>query len=138
MRAEPRARRRPGTAVAALVAGLGLGACERSEPSEPFVDFVVAVTGETFVLRSGDPETIALAYDAMRGENQRFPIGPLRRGDGGFNAPWSWHIDPAEARLTEVAIEVCDGKPSYVEEHVEDFLRIGYCPWAGRIVGVKP
>jgi hypothetical protein len=130
-------RVRPGLA-AVLLAALTLGSCGTSEPSGGFVDFVVSVTDETFVLRVGDPETITAAYDSLRGANSRFPIGPLRRGDGGFNAPWSWHIDPDEARLTEAAIEVCDGRPSYVEAHVEDFLGIGYCPWGGRIVGVRP
>ena len=130
---------RRGVVAAAATLGCLLSAsCGTSEPSAPFVDFVVAVTDETFVLRASDPETIAAAYENLRGGNGRFPIGPLRQGDGGFNAPWSWHIDPDEARLTEVAIEVCDGRPSYVEEHVEDFLAIGYCPWSGRIVGVRP
>lgn len=54
--------------------------------------------------------------------------GPLRRGDGGFNAPWTWHLDPAETRFVEVAIEICDGRPSYVEAHQPDFPR--YCPGA--------
>jgi hypothetical protein len=130
--------RRGVVAAAAALGCLMSASCGTSEPSAPFVDFVVAVTDETFVLRASDPETIAAAYENLRGGNARFPIGPLRQGDGGFNAPWSWHIDPDEARLTEVAIEVCDGRPSYVEEHVEDFLGIGYCPWGGHIVGVRP
>ena len=57
---------------------------------------------------------------------------PLRRGDGGFNAPWSWHLDPAETRFVEAAIEVCDGTPSYVEAHLAEFPT--YCPWGARIV----
>ncbi|HET7291090.1 MAG TPA: hypothetical protein VFM88_01570 [Vicinamibacteria bacterium] len=124
-----------GAAVAALLFG---SSCGTSEPSGPFVDFVVAVTDETFVLRVADPETISAAYQNLRGANSRFPIGPLRQGDGGFNEPWSWHIDPGEVRLTEVAIELCDGRPSYVEDHVDDYLAAGYCPWGGRIVAVRP
>jgi hypothetical protein len=130
--------RRGVVAAAAALGFLMSASCGTNDPSVAFVDFVVAVTDETFVLRASDPETIAAAYENLRGGNARFPIGPLRQGDGGFNAPWSWHIDPDEARFTEVAIEVCDGRPSYVEEHVEDFLSIGYCPWGGRIVGVRP
>ncbi len=129
--------RRGLAAAGAAVAALLFGSCGTSEPSGPFVDFVVAVTDETFVLRVEDPETISAAYENMRGGNSRFPIGPLRRGNGGFNAPWSWHIDPAEVRLAEAAIELCDGRPSYVEEHVEDYVTAGYCPWGGRVVAVK-
>jgi hypothetical protein len=121
-----------------LATSLGALGCGGSDPDNPFTEFVIAVDDETFVLRVSDPETIRLGFANLRGEASVFPIGPLVRGDGGFNAPWSWHIDPAAVRFTEIAIEVCDGRPSYVEEHVDDFVPIGYCPWGGRVVGVRP
>lgn len=121
----------------ALALCLVLGRCADG-PDQAFTDFVVSVGSDSFVLRASDPETIRLAFDNLRGRNTRFPIGPLRHGDGGFNAPWSWHLDPDAVRLTEVAIEVCDGAPSYVEAHVDEFAPLGYCPWGARIVAVKP
>ena len=96
-------------------------------------DFVVDVAGERFVLRLTDAETIALAEGNRLGRNSRFPLGPLRAGNGGFNAPWTWHLDPSETRLVELAIELCDGRPSYVEEHKSDYPT--YCPWGARVVG---
>jgi hypothetical protein len=108
------------------------------DAQRPYADFVVAVENERFALRASDPETIRLARESMRGGHSIFPIGPLRRGDGGFNAPWSWHIDPDQVRMAEAAIEVCDGRPSYVEEHVDDYLAVGYCPWAARVIALKP
>ena len=96
-------------------------------------EFVVDVAGERFILRLTDMATIRLAEENLQGRNQRFPLGPLRRGNGGFNAPWTWHLDPAETRLVEVAIELCDGRPSYVEEHQTDYST--YCPWGARVVG---
>ena len=108
-----------------------LPACS-DDPSEVAAEFVVSVADETFVMRVRDPETIRLALENIERRNQRFPIGPLRRGDGGFNAPWSWHFDPAEVRMTELAIEVCDGRPSYVEAHLADFPT--YCPWGARVI----
>lgn len=122
----------------ALATLLGSAGCGGSGPDDAFTEFVVAVDTETFVVRVTDPETIRLGFANLRGEASVFPIGPLVRGDGGFNAPWSWHIDPAAVRFTEFAIEVCDGRPSYVQEHVDDFVAIGYCPWGGRVVGVRP
>ena len=101
------------------------------------MDFVVAVDQETFVLRTTDAETIRLATENIAGRSRRFPLGPLVSGDGGFNRPWSWHFDPDRVRLVEAAIEVCDGRPSYVEAHVGDFLQ-AYCPWGARIVSVRP
>ena len=117
------------------LAALGFAACSATEPTQVEAEFVVSVLGETFVMRVRDPETMRLAREHLQARNQRFPVGPLRRGDGGFNAPWSWHFDPAEVRLAEAAIEVCDGTPSYVESHLADFP--SYCPWAARIVAER-
>lgn len=120
------------TRSAALALGaLLLPGCS-SGPSDVEADFVVSVNGETFVMRARDAETVRLARENIERRNRMFPIGPLRDGDGGFNAPWSWHLDPDAVRMTEAAIEVCDGLPSYVEAHRADFLT--YCPWAARVV----
>jgi hypothetical protein len=125
------------TPLSFLAVGLAwtLGACGPSGPDGAGADFVVAVGRETFVLRSTHAETIAQLRDVVAGRRTGFPIGPLRRGDGGFNAPWSWHLDPEETRLTDVAIEVCDGTPSYVEQHVADFP--SYCPWGARVTAER-
>jgi hypothetical protein len=121
-------------AVVAL-AGALLGGCSATGPSDSSADFVVAVGDERFTLRSTDAATIAQLRDALAGRRSGFPIGPLRGGDGGFNAPWTWHLDPAQTRFTEAAIEVCDGQPSYVEQHQSDFP--SYCPWGARIVAER-
>jgi hypothetical protein len=119
-------------ALTMLVAALVAACSSPAEPGGGPADFVVSVAGEQFVLRVTDPETIRLAEDNRRGRNNRVPIGALREGNGGFNAPWSWHLDPADTRLVDVAIEICDGRPSYVEQHREDFPT--YCPWGARVV----
>ncbi len=122
------------TSLAAALCALALLAgC--SDPDDIEADFVVSVGSERFVMRARDPETIRLARAQLSGTGRGFPIGPLLPGDGGFNAPWSWHLDPDAVRLTEAAIEVCDGLPSYVEAHRADFPT--YCPWSGRIVGER-
>jgi hypothetical protein len=120
--------RRP---AAVTLAALLLTGCSNG-PSDLGTDFVVSVQGETFVMRVHDPETIRLARDNMERRNRRFPIGPLREGDGGFNMSWSWHFDPDQVRMTEAAVEVCDGLPSYVEAHRPDFPI--YCPWSARVI----
>ena len=109
--------------------------CSSTAPTEVHVDFVVSVAGEAFVMRAVDAETVRLARENLAGRAAHFPIGPLRRGNGGFNAPWSWHLDPAEVRMTEAAIEVCDGRPSYVESHLHDYPT--YCPWGARVVAER-
>jgi hypothetical protein len=121
--------------VASLVVIVLFAGC--SNPTEPAdaADFVVSVSGERFVLRLTDAATIQLAEDNRLGRNQKFPLGPLRQGNGGFNAPWNWHFDPAETRFVDLAIELCDGRPSYVEEHLGDYPT--YCPWGAKVVERK-
>jgi hypothetical protein len=116
----------------AALLSIALGGCSDGEPDPALGIFVVDVAGERFVMTLTDPETLRLARQNLEGGNNQFPIGPLRAGDGGFNQPWSWHLDPAETRMTEAAIEVCDGRPSYVETHLADYAT--YCPWAARII----
>lgn len=121
-----------------LICGLALiVAVSCSHPSSPSgpTEFIVDVGGERFVLRTTNAETIRLASENMQGLNRRFPAGPLRDGNGGFNGPWTWHLDPDQTQMVEAAIEVCDGKPSYVEAHKSDFPT--YCPWSARVVGRK-
>jgi hypothetical protein len=121
--------------AAAVALGLALAGCGTTEPTPAPAEFLVDVSGERFVLRLADEETIRLARERLAGRGMRFPLGPLHRGDGGFNTPWSWHLDPGETRMVEAAIEVCDGRPSYVETHLDDYPT--YCPWGARVVAER-
>ena len=123
-----------GSAIAAFGLALVVSSCS-TEPDPPYAEFVVQVETETFVARIADPAAIVQFRQAMAGSRAGFPAGPLRPGDGGFNSPWSWHLDPGETNLVEAAIEVCDGMPSYVETHKSDFPT--YCPWGARIVAER-
>ncbi len=136
-------RRRSSLALALVLGVAGSGCSSVAAPNQSAPDrnpsaaeFLVAVGAETFVMRTTDPQTIQLARARLRGEQHALPVGARpRSGDGGFNAPWSWHLDPAETRMVEVAIEVCDGTPSYVEAHLADFPR--YCPWGARVTAER-
>lgn len=120
-----------GVALAVALAGaLNCGASPAAPA--PARDYLVDVVGERFVIRLADPEAIALAEANLRGANTRIPFGTVRRGHGGFNQPWSWHLDPDDATFVDVAIEVCDGRPSYLEAHLDEYPR--YCPWGGRVI----
>ena len=121
-----------GALILILSAILSTACSSPTEPSPTFADFVVEVEGERFVVRTSDPDTIRAAEENRQGRSGAFPAGVLKRGDGGFNAPWTWHLDPASVRFVEAAIEVCDGRPSYVESHQSEFER--YCPWGAKVV----
>jgi hypothetical protein len=99
--------------------------------------FTVRVINEEFVIFVTNPDTIRLAVENFQGKNNRFPNGRLVRGNGGFNQPWNWHLLPETVQMVEVAIELCDGRPSYVETHISDYVNAGsYCPWSGKIVRI--
>ncbi len=100
------------------------------------------VSGEHFNLWTTNEETItdilALQADPTLAT---FPNGPILRGPGeaDHNGPWSWHLDPAATEMAEMTIEVCDGRPSYVEANVDEFVdTVGrYCPWSAELVEVQ-
>ena len=98
-------------------------------------EFVIEVEGERFRVRTSNPAT-ATALDARaRSGALGVVIGRLVRGDGGFNTPWSWHLDPLSIGVPEVAIELCDGRPSMVQENLDYWVGTvqSYCPWAARV-----
>lgn len=119
--------------ITTVAVGLAMIGCSSPTDPDPSVaEFVVEVAGERFVVSTSDADTIQFAEDNRLGRNQRFPMGTLRAGNGGFNAPWTWHLDPASLRFVEVAAEVCDGRPSYVETHQSEYAT--YCPWGAKVI----
>jgi hypothetical protein len=92
--------------------------------------------GETFRALIRDPTVIATAESLVGAGQQQILNGALVAGDGGFNAPWSWHLDPETVGFTDLAIELCDGCPLFIEEDLEYWLDVvgRYCPWSTEVV----
>ena len=63
------------------------------------------------------------------------PSGKLVPGDGGVNAPWSWHIDPATLTWADVTTEVCDGTPSQIENGTFTYRQ--FCPWSAKLTAIE-
>ncbi len=123
--------------VLAIVLTLLAGACDDGSTT-PDTDavFEIEVAGETFQARVFDPATIA-DLEARRASGVEGVVaGDLTASDGGFNEPWSWHWDPATVAVADFAIEVCDGRPSFVEADLDYWIdTVGaYCPWGARVV----
>jgi hypothetical protein len=127
----------------AVVTGLAAGpiTCATTDaPDEAVFEITAcrgaehAPLGERFRVLVRNPATIA-ALDARLGQGPgRIVAGALRGGDGGFNAPWSWHLDPASVQVVEMAIELCDGCPSFIEQDLPAWLATGqYCPWSSEV-----
>jgi hypothetical protein len=104
--------------------------------------FIVGVRNETFNLYLANPKAIQDAIDDYYGTFTRHKHvhGKLVRGDGGFNQPWSWHLDPNNTTMAEVSMEICDGTPGMVESHLDYFLDTVkyFCPGGSQIIDILP
>lgn len=92
-----------------------------------------------FFARTNDPDVIRVAREELElpiAERELFINGPLARGDGAHNGPWSWHFVPSEWALVPRAIELCDGTPQMVEDDLDYWVdRVGhYCPWSAYVM----
>lgn len=96
--------------------------------------FIHTSDSTTFVAATADGdviEDVEAQLDMSLEARNKFIAGPIARGEGDHNEGYPWHFVEDEWRLTEAAIEVCDGHPEYVSEHVDYFVdEVGqYCPW---------
>lgn len=100
------------------------------------------VSGERLRVFVTAPATIEQLVAPRDGTSQAsIPNGRILRGPGAgnHNRPYSWHLDPVDVQMAEVSIELCDGRPSYVEANITEFVeRIGrYCPWGATLVDLR-
>jgi hypothetical protein len=80
---------------------------------------------DTFRIVLRDSAETVKAERGLRGGPAQVVAGRLRAGDGGFNPPWHWHLDPDSTWLADMAIELCQGSPSAVEHELEAWLKYG-------------
>lgn len=98
-----------------------------------------ATVGETFKVFVKNPVVVQRLLQLRNGADLgQIPNGRILRGSGAdnHNAPHAWHLDPDDVELVDVAIEVCDGAPSYVDANVTEYVDVigRYCPWGARLV----
>jgi hypothetical protein len=112
------------------------GACEPCRRGNmvnclrPVVPGVTADGGYAEVM-IGEARGIAAIPDALgsveaAGGLARIPTGRIVSGTR-VNAGWSWHLE--DVAFVEVAIELCDGRPSDVERQGATFGGGRFCPW---------
>ena len=109
-----------------------------SSPSATGAIVTIRVVDEEYRILLTDEEAIATAEELAAGERDPLiPVGTIvRTDDGGVNTGYSWHIDPATFEWAEVTIEVCDGRPSFVEDGT--LTGDTFCPWSAEVVSVAP
>jgi hypothetical protein len=100
---------------------------------------VFEVESERFRVFVTKPSAIEQLLALQAGQSSAtIPSGKIRRGPGQarHNLPYSWHLDPQDFDMAELTIELCDGRPSYVQAHVDEYVDVigRYCPWGARLV----
>jgi glucose/arabinose dehydrogenase len=66
-------------------------------------------------------------------------VPDFQLADGPDTDPqWSWHVDPAVVSFADATIELCDGKPSFVEADKDYWLNTvgNFCPWSAVVDSV--
>lgn len=100
------------------------------------------VSGERFKTFVTNPVAVAELFAIQRGDsNASIPNGRIRRGTGtgNHNAPFGWHLDPEDLVMAALTIELCDGRPSFVQANVGEYVDVigRYCPWGARLVALQ-
>jgi hypothetical protein len=122
---------------AMLVGCGGIAPSGQPAPTPGVVVTVRVADAEEYRLRLTDPQDIGIAQKLLAGEAAPgIPNGRVVRGEPDVNVGYSWHIDPDSLEFADTTIEVCDGRPSDVEQGVITSDR--YCPWSAKIVAIAP
>jgi hypothetical protein len=124
-----------------LAATAVLSGCHSAaEPGTTYFRLAGATEADTFVIALTDPAVIAEARAQAGGQEPSKHVTGLVIAEAvPYNAPWSFHLDPASISFAEISIEVCDAATSYVEVHLAEvggaFLPgRRWCPWSSRVI----
>ncbi len=122
-----------------------LSACGDDSPTGPGLRGGILaqfeVSGETFSAFVTNPDAISAILALEDGVSQaNIPNGRLIQGPGpgAHNLPWSWHMDPEDIEMAEFTIALCDGRPSMVEDNLDEWIDVvgRFCPWGASLVSV--
>jgi hypothetical protein len=117
---------------------LALAACTEDATAPQYeAVYEVEVAGEKFHIALESAAQIAAADALLASGAEQNVHGTLKRGNGGFNMSYSWHLEPSTVTFPDVTMEICDGRPnSEVEAEVDYFIETVkyYCPWGAKIV----
>ena len=90
----------------------------------PQAKFIVFVTTQ--------PEVDRMTAEAAA-EDKTLLINGVVRGRKDYNLDWDFSVGSNSIELGEVAIEVCDGSPYYVNRHRNEWKGERWCPWSSYV-----
>lgn len=99
------------------------------------------VSDRLFVIKLTDAAEIEAARLAIRDpeNNPHSVMGIVVKETADYNPTWRFHLDPGSIDLFQVAVEVCDANPEYVEENLDEVCGATlpdcrWCPWSSQVV----
>jgi hypothetical protein len=92
------------------------------------------VGDQSFRVKLTTKAQVDAAQAAKAGGAARIPNGRIVLGTD-VNAGWNWHL--VDVEFAELTTEVCDGRPSDVEQNGVTFGGGRYCPWTAQIVSIE-
>lgn len=106
-----------------------------------FFEFEHVASGKTFVAWTNQDGLLAVVDQQLslpleqRTMHINGPIIRLSASCGDLNKGWSWIHKPNAWTLADASIELCDGSPQYVEDHLDEYVDVvgAYCPWSSRL-----
>ncbi|MBB5081716.1 BP74-related protein [Nonomuraea endophytica] len=126
-------------ATAVTVSAIGLiAAGSPVQAGTAAAEYVATINtgGETFRVRLVESNDVDAAYRNMSGVGNRQHINGKILPGTDVNTGWSWHLDPGDLEFVDVSMELCDGKPSDVENGTLSGDR--FCPWGTQVVDIQP
>jgi hypothetical protein len=102
------------------------------------MDSSPSAAAEQFTVWSVNGSFIDSANAALNTGDRRTPMFDKVLAGGDCDPAYHWHVDPAAMSFTDFATEVCDGRPSYLEANLSQWITApgNYCPWGVTVVNV--
>jgi len=132
--------------LASLLSAVGIGdCCGTSVPVCPERENGAEIT---FLIAGAEEITLWITNDAFideainlmgTGETRVPNFLEVVPAPSCVDTDYTWHVDPQEVEWADVTIELCDGRPSYIEENLCSWIDEvgGWCPWSAEVVSVQ-
>jgi hypothetical protein len=119
------------SSLGALAIAVAAASCSDSTgPGVARFRFRESLTSEVIRVAINNVAAEAEATSLLQSGEERWVLGSIRRGDGGFNAGWTWHLDPATISFAEVTIEACQTAASAIADDLDYWIGFGQvCIW---------
>jgi hypothetical protein len=95
--------------------------------------------GETFFFWSTNDAFIDEAIAKANGLSpQQIPVFNNLTAGSFCSSPNTFQVDPEDMHFADMAMEICDGRASYIDENLDEWLQQvdRRCPWDGQIANV--